>query len=721
MVDFVSLSIYPVLMRRLLILAFLLLPFAAFAQTALNPPARLTAGKAALAAASGSRWAEAQTYAASADPLVAKIILWMRLTHRTAPATPTELVGFLRDNPDWPLADTIARRAEVSFGGPPDDPLVLEHFTVHPPRTLAGALRHAEALTRLARTPPQPVVPPDMMRRGPDLLDRRNADQPIGRGDPNRQPQPQPQPNAEGREESEHDANVQRTLRRAWLEAPGDAVVEEKILAQFGRLLTEDDHWQRFDRLFFVGDMEGAERAFGRLSGVPRGTARIRMQLAAEPDDRVMALRPLDLGWAAERARAMRRRDRDSDAVASWIVAERFQTNLSPEVARTVWTERQILARKLLRLNNAQDAYRVAAFHGQPLSSEGWQEAEFLAGFIALRFMNDPTLAQRHFMAVALGSRSVITRARAFYWEGRALSARGAHIAARERYAAAAQLPTAFYGQLAALTMGETQAALDDRLRALQTPAIDQRRARQFSDRELARVVALLAELGDTRRTRVFLMRLQALSSDWQDRLLTVRLANDIGRPDHAVWVARRSAIEGDIMLPEGWPMPFRSPVTSPEPAFILAIARQESNFDTEAISSANARGLMQLLPSTAQMVSRRIGINHRLEALTSEPQTNLRLGAAYLDELLKRFDGSLVLAAAAYNAGPRRVEEWLQTYGDPRRGERDLLDWIEMIPFAETRNYVQRVVEGAVVYRARLTPPANAAHPMASWLASAK
>ena len=715
MVDFASLAIYHSLMRRLLILALLLLPCAAFAQTALNPPARLTAGKAALAAANGSRWAEAQTYAAAADPLVTKIILWMRLTHRTAPATPAELVGFLRDDPDWPLADTIARRAEVSFGGPPDDPLVLEHFAVYPPRTLAGALRYAEALTRLAGLPRQPAMPQDMMRRGPDLPDRR--DQANARGDANRQRQT----NAEAGEVSDNDAHAQRTLRRAWLEAPGDAVVEDQILAQFGRLLTEDDHWQRFDRLFFAGDMEGAERAIGRLSGVPRGTARIRMQLATEPIDRITVFRPLDLGWAMERARLMRRQDRDSDAVASWIVAEQFQNNLSPEIARAVWAERQILVRKLLRLNNPQDAYRVAAFHGQPLSSEGWQEAEFLAGFIALRFQNDPTLAQRHFVAVALGSRSVITRARAFYWEGRALSARGAHAAARERYAAAAQLPTAFYGQLAALTMGEPQAALDNRLRALQTPAIDQRRARQFSDRELARVVSLLAELGDTRRTRVFLMRLQALSSDWQDRLLTVRLANHVGRPDHAVWVARRSAIEGDILLPEGWPMPFRSPVTSPEPAFILAIARQESNFDTEAISSANARGLMQLLPSTAQMVARRIGINHRLEALTSEPQTNLRLGAAYLDELLKRFDGSLVLAAAAYNAGPRRVDEWLQTYGDPRRGERDFLDWIEMIPFAETRNYVQRVVEGAVVYRARLTPPANAAHPMASWLANAK
>jgi soluble lytic murein transglycosylase len=355
------------------------------------------------------------------------------------------------------------------------------------------------------------------------------------------------------------------------------------------------------------------------------------------------------------------------------------------------------------------------------MGSEGRLEAEFLAGFIALRFLNDPVLAQRHFVAMALGTRSVISRARALYWEGRALAARGAQGAARERYAAAAQLPTAFYGQLAALTMGESQEALDQRLRALQTPPVEQRRAQEFAQRDLARVVTTLAELGETRRTRVFLLRLQATSADAQNRLLTVRLANHIGRPDHAVWVARRSAIEGDVLLPEGWPTPFRVPVTSPEPAFIFSVTRQESNFDTEAVSSANARGLMQLLPSTAQLVARRLGMNFRVEMLTADPQANIKLGAAYLEEMLGRFEGSLVMAAGAYNAGPRRVDEWLGTYGNPLRGERDLLDWMEMIPFAETRNYVQRIVEGAVIYRARQNSPMTAPHPMASWLASAK
>lgn len=686
--------------RRLLFSLPLLLPCTAIAQTASPQAARITAGKAAIAAANGGRWAEAETYAAAADPLVVKIVLWMRLTHRTAPAKAAELVGFLRDNPDWPQVDTIARRAEAAFGGPADDPLVLAHFTTFPPRSLAAALRHAEALTRGTRPQTQLGTVLDMVRRGPDNAPRSSVE---------------PGSNLQG------EAGAQQTLRRAWAEEPGDAAAEAAIMAQFGRLLRQEDHQQRFDRLFFARDMQGAQRALERLTGVALGSGRMRMALAGEPENRQVLLHPLDLAWAYERARLLRRRDQDADAVASWIVAEPFQANMDPEIARAVWAERQILARKLLRLNNAKDAHRIAAFHGQPMGSEGRLEAEFLAGFIALRFLNDPVLAQRHFVAMALGTRSVISRARALYWEGRALAARGANAAARERYAAAAQLPTAFYGQLAALTMGESQEALDQRLRALQTPPVEQRRAQEFAQRELARVVTTLAELGETRRTRVFLLRLQAVSADQQDRLLTARLANHIGRPDHAVWVARRSAIEGDILLPEGWPTPFRVPVTSPEPAFIFSVTRQESNFDTEAVSSANARGLMQLLPSTAQLVARRLGMNFRVDMLTADPQANIKLGAAYLEEMLGRFEGSLVMAAGAYNAGPRRVDEWLVTYGNPLRGERDLLDWMEMIPFAETRNYVQRIVEGAVIYRARQNPPVSAPHPMASWLASAK
>jgi soluble lytic murein transglycosylase len=200
-----------------------------------------------------------------------------------------------------------------------------------------------------------------------------------------------------------------------------------------------------------------------------------------------------------------------------------------------------------------------------------------------------------------------------------------------------------------------------------------------------------------------------------------VRLAQRTGRPDHPVWVVRRAGAAGLMAPEEGWPTPFPTPSDLLEPALVNAISRQESNFDPEAVSSANARGLMQLLPSTAQLVARRIGVRHQVGMLTTDPAHNMRLGAAYLSDLIGRFGGALPLAVAGYNAGPGRVDEWVGTYGDPRGGSIAMLDWMEQIPFAETRNYVQRVLENVAIYRARDTGSvAGLDHPMTRWLRDA-
>ncbi|WP_137125256.1 lytic transglycosylase domain-containing protein [Roseomonas sp. HF4] len=652
-------------MRRLTILAALLLPF-------LSPPAAAqpwapdgarAAGRLALLAASAGRWAEAEGLAAAADPVAGKIALWLRLVNRQGPATAAELVAFISENPDWPFPDTLNRRAEEALAGDSDDALALRHFDRNPARSLAGALRHAEALAR------------------------------AGRG-----------------------ADAQAVVRRAWTGTAGDALSEETLLLRFGSALREEDHWRRFDRLAFARDFGGASRAAQRLSGARRSAADARLALARE-DDSLLAARPADIGWAYEAARLLRRRDRDQEAAAVWIAAEGLQRDLSGDAARAVWAERQVLSRKLLRLGQPREAYRIAAAHGQAERGEPRQDGEFLAGFIALRRLNDPALAERHFAAVGQGSRSVITRARSAYWQGRALSARGEGTAAGARYAEAAGLPVAFYGQLAALALGEDEARLSARVAAAPVPPVTTPRAADFAGRELARAVLTLADLGDTRRARIFLLRLEDLAADGTDRMLAARLAKHIGRPDHAVWVARRAGAEGDILLPEGWPAPYRPPVTTPEPAFINAITRQESNFDREAVSSANARGLMQLLPSTATLVARRLGMSVSVGQLTAEPEVNMRLGAAYLEQMLDRYDGALPLAAAAYNAGPGRVDQWLGTYGDPRGADTDVIDWIEQIPFSETRNYVQRVIENVVVYRAQ--DPASLAleHPLARFM----
>lgn len=654
-------------MRRLLLLAILALPPLPAAAQPWAPDATRSAGRQALAAAASGRWAEAETYAAVADPLAAKLALWIRLSNRAAPASANELVAFIADNPDWPLPDALGRRAEVALAIESDDALALRHFARNPARTLQGALRHADALDRAGNATEATAV-----------------------------------------------------IRRGWAGAPGDTLTEDAITQRFAARLTQDDHWRRFDRLAFIRDQAGASRAAARLTDNRAGAAATRLALMRD-DDTVAGARATDIGWAHEQARLLRRRDRDAEAVAAWIAAEPLQAGLEGDGARAVWIERQVLARKLMRLGQDREAYRIAAAHGQATPGEARQDAEFLAGFIALRKLNDATAAQRHFTAVGDGSRSVITRARAAYWQGRAAAARGDAAGARAAYAAAAELPVAYYGQMGALALGETPAALSARVARAATPPVTTARASDFAGRELARAVLTLADLGDTRRARVFLLRIENLAADGTDRMLAARLATHIGRQDHAVWVARRAGADGDILLPDGWPRPYQPPVTSPEPSLIFAITRQESNFDTEAVSGANARGLMQLLPSTAALVARRIGVPYQVGQLTGDPQANMRLGAGYLDQMLERFGGAMPLAAAAYNAGPGRVDQWLGTYGDPRGGDVDMIDWIEQIPFTETRNYVQRVVENVVVYRASDASAAGRDHPVTPWLRQAQ
>ena len=627
--------------------------------------AQRNAGRQALAAAQGNRFAEAESHAAAADPMARKLVTWMRVQNRASGASGAEIAAWLAANPDWPLPETIARRAEEALANDPDDALVLRHFARLPPRTIEAAQRVADALSR------------------------------AGRG-----------------------RDAAPVLREAWRAGPpADPAIEAAFAERNAQVLTADDHWRRFDRLVWDNQAGAASRLVPRLDANRRAAAEARLALRGErePDG---AARIRDLGVLYERARLLRRRDRDAEAASVWASAEPLQANMPPEAARAVWAERQILARKLLRLGDPPTAYRVAAGHGQAEPGEPRQEGEFLAGFIALRGLEDAARAQRHFAQVAEGSRSVITRARSAYWEGRALAALGRQTEARARFAAAAAFPVAFYGQLGSLALGETPAQLSARITATALPQPAPAVAQAFGARDLARAVATLADHGQSDRARMFLLRMEDLSPDAADRWLIARLATVIGRPDHAVWVARRAGADGVILLEDGWPTPYPTPPDGAEAALVNAITRQESNFELTAVSSANARGPMQLLPATAQSVARRLGIPHTTAMLTTDAAHNMRLGSAYIADRLSRFAGALPLAAAAYNAGAARVDEWLVTYGDPRiPSGPDVRDWIELIPFGETRNYVQRVIENTVVYRARDPATATLPHPLATLL----
>jgi soluble lytic murein transglycosylase len=605
-----------------------------------------------VAAIRADRWSDAQLAAASyADPVATKLVTYYRLLAPGA-ATADEITDFMAQNPDWPNQALLERRRQDAIAAEPDQ---------------ASALAQCERnkLT-LAQT---------MLRC------------------------------AEVEATAGHNAEAADEARRAWLAGITDPAAETAFLRRWSGAIRPEDQWERFQRLAWR-DAASATRQIARLEPAHHAAAeaRIALQHDAPNADTLVAALPAamraDPGMVLDRARWLRRADRTADALALWQRAgAAAQRDAPADALGGFWTERNVLARRLLHDGNAAGAYALASDHGQ-IAPEQMLDAEFLAGFIALRRLNDPAGATRHFTTLAGLSNAAITQGRAYYWLGRAAAAAGKD--ARPDYQRAAAWPTTFYGQLAALALGDDAAALGRRITAMHDPAYTRDQVLAFTDREVVRAAAMLVAWNDPHRARAFLLRMDELAPDPADRSLTARFALRLGLPDTAVFVARRMGRDG-LTLPEaGWPIAAEPPAGPVDAAVALGLIRQESSFDIGAVSPSGARGLMQLMPFTAQAVAKQVGVATSLVTLTSDPSHNMRLGTTYLQEMLDRFGNSLPLAVAAYNAGPHRVDQWLPENGDPRVGPIDMLDWIELIPFNETRNYVQRVLENVVIYRAR-------------------
>ncbi len=619
----------------------ILLPGLSLAQ-GLDPPCR-----AALAAASAARWAESGR---CADPVANKTIAWLRLL--TGPASAGEFEQFLAANPDWPMQAALARRAEEAHAALADDAAVRRWFGAHPPRTVAGRLRYALALE------------------------------------------------AAGESDA---AKAQR--RAAWVEVAATAAEEQLFLERWRDVLRAEDHWARAQRLSWARETEALRRLLPLLDPPRQAVLRARLEALAGSAG--------DFGFAPEqradpivfleRARTLRRQERDMEAARFWLESA-SAAQQAAGVARLAafWDERHILVRRLIRQGEPAIAYRLAESHGLPGRDDvAFLEAEFIAGWIALRRLGEPERALRHFTALERSATAPISLARGAYWRGRALLALQRDDDARAAFAAAAGYPLTFYGQLGALAAGETESALRARIASLADPVADPDHAALWEQRELARAAMLLHEVGDQRRSRQVLLRLAEIAPDAIDRALAARLAMRLGQADAAVWIARRAMARHGTALPEsGWPRPF-TPPPGVEPALALALMRQESNFETNAVSPAGARGLMQLMPATARAMARELG-DPSLANRLSEPLANMTLGTAYLAKRLEEFDRAVPLALAAYNAGAHRVRQWLGMNGDPRVGEIDPIDWVELIPYGETRNYVMRVIESQTIYQAR-------------------
>ncbi len=647
-------------MRRAVFLFVLCLPLVV-------PAAADAAGTAQdmFAAVREERWTDADALAAALpEPLARKLVQYFRLLAPGAAHAP-ELASFIAGNPAWPQQGLLARRLDEALAADGDDQALLERCQ-RPPVPSYVMLRCAEAANRTGRA-----------------------------------------------------AEAEQDARAAWVNGVEPAG-ELAFIRAWGRVLTAEDQWRRFDRLAWTDSgLPGSPAARQAVRVRPADRPAAEARLALRRDDSSAAAMAAAVAGRADPSMVLdlakwhRRAGQDRAALAVWAGRGAGAEASAPsDRQRAFWDERNLLARRMLRAGDPAAAYALTSGHHQ--SGEAAMDAEFLSGWIALRRLDRPAEAAQHFQALAGLSHAAITQGRAYYWIARAATALGDAAGAHAAYAQAAAWPTTFYGQLAARALGDDETALTTRIMAAQDPAWDAEQATTFTCRELARAAVLLVAWGEPRRARAFLQRLDETAPNAAERAMAAHMALGLGMPDQAVAIARRAGRDG-LMLPgAGWPVSAEPPTGSIEPAVALGLIRQESGFDVEAASPAGARGLMQLMPATAASVANRLNEPVSVPALTTDAGYNMRLGTAYLQGLLDQFGGALPLAAAAYNAGPSRVQEWIAGYGDPLAGTVGMIDWIELIPFNETRNYVQRVIENVVIYRARYGSALP--HPLAPW-----
>jgi soluble lytic murein transglycosylase len=464
-------------------------------------------------------------------------------------------------------------------------------------------------------------------------------------------------------------------------------------------MLRQVDFELRADRLIWAGKANDATALTPYLSADMRAIIQARIALEADSANAPALLTQLskdqmnDLGLLYDRLRWLRKENRDSEAIALLALAPPTLPH-----AELWWNERAVLARRALESGDVKGAYALARDHRQA-SGQALADGEWLAGWIALRFMNDPKAALPHFQTMLNTVTTPISIARAAYWAARAEEALGDQAGATRDYTRASQYIGTYYGQIA---LAKVNAAA--KLTLPPQPKIDGLDARAFSDRELVQVTQLLAEIGLSERGDAFVRRIAELARTPEDALLAMKLAKTNNSLAAEVSVSKKLMQGGMPVLADGFPVIAQLGPKAPEPALIHAIIRQESMFDAGAVSPSGALGLMQLMPPTARSVAGKMKIKRfNPGSLTSDPRTNVVLGSNYLADLVDKFSGSYVMAIAGYNAGPGRVNGWLGENGDPRPKLDDTIDWVEKISVSETRNYVQRVMENLQVYRARL------------------
>lgn len=590
-------------------------------------------------------WDDAAARARASGPLAQSIVEWHRL--RAGEGLLGDYEGFLARHGDWPGLSLLRAKGEDAAARSTTPARVIAYFGPRAPATATGAITLSRALAA------------------------------AGRG-----------------------AEAAAVIRQAWVGLDFTAEEESAAMVAFPAVLSAA-HEARLDRLLWENRPEQARRMLPRVSDGWKRLAAARMALRADADgvDGLIAAVPGALaahpGLAYERAMWRARKGRAADAAV--LVLERSaRADDLGEPAH--WADRRPgLARALVEDGDPRTAYRLAASHHLTGGAD-FADLEFLAGFIALRDLGEAQTALGHFQRLQAAVRTPISLSRALFWQGRAHEAMGHYDEAGAAFTEAARHQTAYYGLLAAERVG---IPLDPAL--VSPPRGGDWRQGGFAASSVLAAGRLLLAAGERDQGKRFLLHLaESLGPDDLARLAEMTL--DLGEAHIAVLIGKQAAERGIILSRAYFPVPEMVPSDGlpVSRALALSIARRESEFNPVVVSPAGARGLMQVMPGTAKLMAARVGLGYSAERL-NEAAYNVRLGTAYLAQLVEEFGPSIALVAAGYNAGPGRPRRWLQEFGDPRSPDIDVVDWVERIPFAETRTYVMRVAESIVIYRAKL------------------
>ncbi|WP_324136447.1 lytic transglycosylase domain-containing protein [Bradyrhizobium sp.] len=618
---------------------------------AISVPPELAGVKQAIDLVRKSKISEATIVKQTIDDAAArKLVEWFTLRHPNCESNFARYAAFIGENPAWPSMRLLRRRAELRLWQEQTEPATVLRFVDGQPASALGRFALARALTAAG--------------------DRDAAE---------------------------------REVRKAWRSDELSEVSEARALDVFHDVVSREDHRARMDKRIGAKDVSGAMRAAKRLGSDDVSIVKACAAVMANANkslellDEVATDARQDLGYVLCRIHWLIRHDRIAEATRLMLSAR--SEGMALQDTDEWWRERRVLARKLLDLGEMQNAYRVVRDAAIPANENYRAEFHFVPGWIALRYLNDAATARKHFAHIDDGSNNPIVLARANYWRARAAEALGDRDEMRADYEAAARYQTAYYGQLARAKLGHNKVELRSAL------DLTSGQPTGNSD-ELVRAIEILYTLGERDLALNFVKDLAEESGDAAALVALAEVTERHGDAPAMLQLGKTALARGLALDLYAFPAigvpPHRQFGPEVDRSIVYSVARTESAFDQRDTSPAKAVGLMQVTPEAGRDTAKRFGVTYDWNRLVFDPVYNTQMGAAELGALLREYNGSYIMSFAAYNAGRGRVQQWVKQHGDPRNPDVDAIDWVERIPFAETRNYVQRVMENLLVYRTR-------------------